>query len=542
MSINLNKLFQKKLKNYIKNNENNYYNKKELKKFIENISKDEEFMDQKIDYKNIVPFFAQYLHYSTKEGKFYFNLKEKQIKSVSDYIQILCEKDNSFSEEEDIEYSKGTKIKKTTDSYQYPSDNKYNVIKRNTVNYGPFGTQWIHDIQVDDLMTNEIKKAEKQFLILKNIKSPKQRTDEWYKIRYNRITASDCGCVLNLNIYEPQYSFILKKTIGIPFKSNEYCYHGKKFEGIAIMIYEYRMNVRVTEFGLIPHPKYDFLGASPDGICSQFKYDNIHRSKFVGRMLEIKCPLSRKLIKTGDIIDNICPIYYYAQIQLQLECCDLNECDFWQCDIQEYSTREEFINDTDSNEPFRSKQTGFEKGCLIQLIPKDKINDVLNGKYLDVVYEHAIFIYPPKIEMTPYECDIWISNTLSNLNKDSKYNEYVFDKIIFWRLRDSVNVTIKRDTKWFETNFPKLKQMWDYVLFFRKNKDKLDLLIKFIESLSNTSKTKKNDVIMDVIQKLYHTEVHNYNNFIKEFPKIIENNAKIKQAKEYQKNEYMFVN
>ena len=29
-----------------------------------------------------------------------------------------------------------------------------------------------------------------------------------------------------------------------------------------------------------------------------------------------------------------------------------------------------FIDDTDSDEPFRSLKTGFEKGCLIQLVPR----------------------------------------------------------------------------------------------------------------------------------------------------------------------------
>ena len=81
---------------------------------------------------------------------------------------------------------------------------------------------------------------------------------------------------------------------------------------------------------------------------------------------------------SGEIIDNICPVYYWIQTQLQLECCDLEECDFWQAEIKEYSSRLEFIDDTDPCEPFRSKTTGFEKGCIIQLLPKSKMTDVRN--------------------------------------------------------------------------------------------------------------------------------------------------------------------
>jgi len=387
-----------------------------------------------------------------------------------------------------------------TKLYNYPLENKYDIKQCNDIDYGPYGSQWIHDIQKNDILDSKLVKRAKQYDKLRAVKLPEQRSQAWFGMRSNKITASDGGVVLGLNKYEGQYSFILKKTIGSTFKSNKFCYHGKKLEEIATMIYEYRMNVKVEEFGLMGHPKYDFLGASPDGICCRYKYDGKHKSKFVGRMLEIKCPFSRKIIKSGPIKDNICPIYYWIQVQLQLECCNLEECDFWQCDIREYNNREEFIKDTNLEEPFRSIKYGFEKGCLIQLIPKKRINDVLNKKYWDVVYEDAIFIYPPKIVMTPYDCDIWIADTISKLSSNPKYYNYIFDKVIYWRLEDSHCVTINRDRKWFAKNLPKMEQMWDYVLFFRKNKNKLDLLIKYIDNM----KVKKNKEIMEFVDKLYN--------------------------------------
>src|SRR5436305_74546 len=85
------------------------------------------------------------------------------------------------------------------------------------------------------------------------------------------ITASDGGLVVNVNPYEPNWAVITKKVFGKAFETNEDCYHGKKFEQIATMIYEYRLNVKVDEFGLCNHPVYKFLGASPDGIVSRFK-------------------------------------------------------------------------------------------------------------------------------------------------------------------------------------------------------------------------------------------------------------------------------
>lgn len=139
------------------------------------------------------------------------------------------------------------------------------------------------------------------------------------------ITASDGGTIVGLNPYEHEFGFIAKKVHGKPFETSVDCYHGKKYEQVATMAYEYRMNVRVKEFGLCQHPKYTFIGASPDGIVSEYKlktkdgrtWDEIEKevelikkeenkikymdrygskTKYVGRMLEIKCPMRRKIL------------------------------------------------------------------------------------------------------------------------------------------------------------------------------------------------------------------------------------------------------
>jgi len=220
---------------------------------------------------------------------------------------------------------------------------------------------------------------------------------------------------------------------------------------------------------------------------------------------------------SGPIKGHICPEYYWVQVQLQLECCNLEECDFWQCDIGEYKNKDEFLQDTDPNEPFRSIETGFEKGCLIQLIPKDKIGDaVLNGSnYFKTIHDHATFIYPPKIEMTPYECDLWIAETVSKMSTDSKYFNSIFDKVIYWRLNKSNNVKIDRDRKWFAENIGKFEQMWNYVTYFRNNQDKLNMLIDYIDNRPNGRTTiKKEDEIMNVVDKIYNKQDKNYDTTI----------------------------
>jgi len=399
-------------------------------------------------------------------------------------------------------------------TYIYPKDKKYKVTDKKGDMYAPYGSQSVHDKQENDDIDEILQERGLQFDYLRSIKLPVQRSEEWFEMRKGKITASDGGCVLGLNKYEPQYKFIIKKTVGSTFKSNNACYYGKKLEEPATMIYAYRLNVRVDEFGLLGHQSKDILGASPDGICNRYKYDKKTLSKYVGRMLEIKCPLMRAIKRTGGIKGNICPIYYWIQVQLQLECCDLDECDFWQCKFYEYNDRDEFMFDTKKDEPFRSKKTGFEKGCLIELVPADKFEDLKNGN-LNVLYEDAIHIYPKKIEMTPLECDMWISKTLANLHNVNKLNDnnmkkYVFYRVVYWRLTESFNVTIKRDTKWFAENYPTFEKMWGYILFLRDHKDKLDLLVEFIDSL----KIKKNTLIMETIQKLCNNKSKGYKKFI----------------------------
>ncbi len=38
-----------------------------------------------------------------------------------------------------------------------------------------------------------------------------QRTDEWYKIRQNMLTASDCGSALECNPYQKKIDLLIKK-------------------------------------------------------------------------------------------------------------------------------------------------------------------------------------------------------------------------------------------------------------------------------------------------------------------------------------------
>ena len=171
----------------------------------------------------------------------------------------------------------------------------------------------------------------------------KQRTDEWFKLRENRLTASD----LYDAVYHPN-TLIKKKLKNVSF--NSYAIPALKwgcmFEQVASNIYAHLNSTKINEFGLLVNDKIDNFGASPDGICSAKTLDNKFSDR-LGTMLEIKCvaPRGRTIYTSGKIEGHICPYYYYLQVQQQLECCDLDVCDFWQCKLTEYKNREAYLID-----------------------------------------------------------------------------------------------------------------------------------------------------------------------------------------------------
>ena len=377
--------------------------------------------------------------------------------------------------------------------------------------------------QDDDIDSPEIQRRTKIYEKLSSQYYPPQRSEEWFKARETMITASNGGTLLELNPYEYDFQYIFNMVLGKPFETNEACYHGKKYEQIATMIYEQCNDVKVKEFGLCSHPKYNFLGASPDGIVSKYKLklrnnkkwneiekevEQIHsetekceyidaygiKTKLVGRMLEIKCPNRRRIKLNLDepITDlvlgskkGVCPSYYWCQVQLQLNCCELDECDFWQCEILEYADRNDYLNDTKTK----------DKGVVIQLMPIEHINnDTMN--YENRIYNYALFIYPPQIDMTTQEINLWILSTMDKLHETHK--NYICESIKYWYLRTSRNVTIMRDDEWFNNNITKLRSAWDKIEFLRAHNDIALLLKSYIASFS----TNKYGQIIDKQNKI----------------------------------------
>jgi len=272
---------------------------------------------------------------------------------------------------------------------------------------------------------------------LKKIPQPEQRTPEWYVFRQDRLTASDLGTILGVNPYE-KYNGVVQKKAGLekPFKTNRAIMWGVKYEEVITKIYELRNKVNVYEYGCLPHPVVNHFGASPDGIVD-IDSENVN---YIGRMLEIKCPSSRDI--TGFI-----PEYYHAQVQGQLEVCDLEYCDFVECKISEYETKEEYFADGD----LCYQANGFEKGVVIDTYDKELGKEVFY--YLD-------------IGLTGEEIDKFEDNILDKVCMNDKL-EYL--KTSYWKVTEYNELLIKRNKEWFDNHcLPIINGFWEKVLYYRQ--------------------------------------------------------------------------
>jgi putative phage-type endonuclease len=248
----------------------------------------------------------------------------------------------------------------------------------------------------------------------KLLKIPKleQKTPEWYNARHNLITASDFAQALGKGKFGTQKQLIEKKvqtntdTIKV---SNQFFEWGNMFEPVACNVYSaIHNNVTVYEFGLIQHPYHTYFGASPDGITED------------GIMLEIKCPLKRKI--TGEI-----PLQYYYQIQGQLDVCELRECDYFECEFSKYDSWDDY-------------KTNYQDGSYTGTI---KVSE--DG-----------FVYPIlQTSICSYEDGVkyWI------------LNKFYIQRVI----KDDIFVTEK---------MKELKDVWDKIIYYRNNPDKFKIEIK----------------------------------------------------------------
>jgi putative phage-type endonuclease len=289
----------------------------------------------------------------------------------------------------------------------------------------------------------DIKNILQQIKHIDNLPKHEQRSPEWYNFRRQNITASSIGYICKTK--SGYYEEIRKKcSDNTKMLSNPAIMHGVKYEAVATAIYERRHQLKVLEYGCLPHKYVNNLAASPDGICD-YSPEN---PSYTGRMLEIKCPYSRQI--TG-----IIPECYYYQIQAQLEVCDLNYCDYLECKLVDFNSFDEMSDHltTISNNAFRNDEYGV---LLEYMMPYDNVTR----------YAYS------EIGLPEDELEEWINLKTDELNEEDP--NFRLDKILYWVLEYSNTVLVKRDRLFFDRMLPTIKAFWKDVEYFRSNPEELN--------------------------------------------------------------------
>jgi len=287
-------------------------------------------------------------------------------------------------------------------------------------------------INIKESNQNEINEIEYKIQGLREMTQPVQRTPEWYHFRWNLITASNAWkafesqSAINQLIYEkcqPLKTFDENGDDEKMVNTNSPMHWGQKFEPLSVMIYEDMYNSKVEDFGCIKHPTYNFLGASPDGIIIESSTGRY------GRMLEIKNPVSREI--TG-----VPKKEYWVQMQLQMEVCDLDECDFLETKFVEYPDYDSYQNDS-------ATANNLYKGTIIYFHTKER---------------KPFYLYKPLNLHLAEDISKWEEENIEKY--ESEPFNYSFLKFIYWKLDKLSCVLVLRNKDWFKNNIGQLEKVW----------------------------------------------------------------------------------
>jgi hypothetical protein len=251
-----------------------------------------------------------------------------------------------------------------------------------------------------------------------------QRTEAWHLKRGEMLTASEIYKALPDSSPALKHELMISKLT--PRKKVEgpgprALLWGTRLEPIAKQIYcSFHGGVRIVDTTCIPHPSVPFLGASPDGIVvtddpEDFRY---------GKLVEFKCPISREFSE-----DTPVPPPYYHQMQLQMECTQLEECEY--------------------------VEMGFK--------------EVMYSEWVDSKAEHKSFfaVHADGVKVVyreqndPRDVATWRREVLG----DDAGN---WD-ITYWYLKHWRGLMVDKDKTWLSSNLPHMEEIWKEILVHRQN-------------------------------------------------------------------------
>jgi len=246
-----------------------------------------------------------------------------------------------------------------------------------------------------------------------------QRTPEWYQETRNMITASEVATVFKSGrtrgqlvmskASPPAERFIA--SLAVPKASTGPMDWGVRYEPVVKEFLENSLKAKIHDLGRIRHRTNPKIAASPDGLIMASEM----APELAGRLVEIKCP-STRVIKDGEI-----PFEYWCQMQLQMEVCDVDACEFVEA---------KFVEELPSVQAKGVAQTEYLATGFISLVNKEDINK---------------YIYHSSAPACPAA---------------ALEEEWTLIETYPWYLLKLRRVTVPRDVNWFAQSQPAFEQFW----------------------------------------------------------------------------------
>ena len=260
-----------------------------------------------------------------------------------------------------------------------------------------------------------------------------QRTPEWYNQSKTVLTASEFSTILGTahavsmlalqKATSPSENIRLSTTACCTPEMGPFDW-GIRFEPAVKQLLCQIGGLTIIDVGRIVHPENTRLAASPDGIIR-----SADDSRRIGRLVEIKCPVRRK-------IDGTIPFHYWCQMQIQMEVTSTDECEY--------------------------VEIGFESGY------KDHLYS-LEGSKESVSPE----LYDSEAAKPKHSGHVWLYQEPDTLELKYAYTSVEKDTLeqtgwylqeeIPWYVKKMFQTVVRRDRNWYKTTLEKQNIFWSRV-------------------------------------------------------------------------------
>jgi hypothetical protein len=249
-----------------------------------------------------------------------------------------------------------------------------------------------------------------------------QRTEAWYADALGILSASQFSVILKsgrtraLVVKEKAETGPIptenRRTVVLTEEMNPFTW-GIRFEQVVKDIYMRLTGTCVADLGRLKHSKDPRLAASPDGLVIEGP------PNILGRFVEFKAPVSR-------ILNGAVPEDYMAQMQIQMEVGDVEECDYLEVRFQSAYC----------GKPCPSPPEGYKPEFFGEIAI---ISSTQSGQ-------------PVRYEYSPLNSTSWSPNPLG-------MQEHVIQIIPWWCEKYWLH-TVGRSRSWFQSVQPAIEAFW----------------------------------------------------------------------------------